>query len=118
MLFLTGGKNEVKNWNVETGKNTSDYSLIEKQVNTIKIYNDNMILIGSNPTIQLFSLETSNFIGKIKAHEGNVLNIDCSRNNEWILTSSDDGFYKVFDMRTSKCTIGVDVSLFVELILI
>lgn len=109
MQLWTSGKNEIKTWDITDGRLLQTYTINEQNVSELIKFNDKF-LVGSNFSIEILNVK-SEFLGLIKAHDKTVTSIDINSKSNFVLSTSEDGYYKIHDLRTSSCVVSTDVRL-------
>ena len=97
------GKYKINIWNIENGKAEQSFTAHTRQITAMKFTSDDKILASSgNKIIKLWNTETAKEIIQINAHSRWINNINFNKNNSQIISTSQDGTTKIWDLKTGK----------------
>lgn len=92
---------KVKVWRIADGKllQVFDHPVTHNVSGVVMTHDGKFVVSGSRSgLLTVFDLDKGLMVRSIKAHEGEVMNLDLSRNNEFLLSSSADLTTKVWKL--------------------
>ncbi len=90
-------------WNLENGKNTQSFKGHERQITAIKFsYGDSLIVSSGNKLIKIWNVETGKKVKEIKAHARWINDIEFGKDNQKLISTSQDGTTKIWDFATGQ----------------
>ena len=96
----------IRFWDPSTGTTISNETIKTVQIpNHIEISDDkNKLLVGFNGFVKIYDLNKSDTILSTydSQFKGNVTAVGFKNHGKEIFTSCEDGFVKIFDMKTKK----------------
>jgi WD40 repeat protein len=99
----------IQIWNLQKQKLLLTIDMLNGNMHNL-VFNDQFQLIltsGFQKEVLLFQIdhknEESNSVGKLIGHQGMVTCIQCIRNTSMVVTSDDQGYVKVWDIKKLTC---------------
>lgn len=78
----------------------------DSQVNRLSISNDKrFVAAAGNPNVRIYEAlgANPNPLATLEGHTTNVTGVAFQNNSRWIVTGSEDGTVKIFDLRYEQC---------------
>ncbi|KAL6940089.1 TOR complex subunit lst8 [Hanseniaspora vineae] len=102
LLVSAGYDHTIRFWEALTGVCSRTIQHPDSQVNRIEITNDKKYLAAAgNPNVRLYDITSTNPnpVTSFEGHKGNITSIQFQQDNKWMVSSSEDGTIKVWDVR-------------------
>ena len=99
------GKYKINIWNIEKGKAEKSFTAHTRQITNLRFTSDDKILASSgNRVIKLWDISGDKPVEKmtINAHARWINDINFSKNNAQLISTSQDGTVKIWDLKTGK----------------
>ncbi|SCU90694.1 LAME_0E09670g1_1 [Lachancea meyersii CBS 8951] len=102
ILASAGYDHTIRFWEALTGVCSRTIQHADSQVNRLEISSDKRFLAAAGHlNVRLYDIRTTNPnpVASFEGHRGNVTSIAFQQENKWMVSSSEDGTIKVWDVR-------------------
>lgn len=112
VLLVTGGFDQkIRFWDATNSICSRTMRFGESQVNKLQISRDKaLVAAGGNPQVNIYDVNSNHDspLISLEGHTQNVTDLGFQQDGKWILSCSEDGSIKVWDIRTSSCVLTID----------